>query len=299
MREYALDKAVDARRSAAADWLVLTKPGIVGLVLVSALAGLYLGERGVVSDLPLMVWTLVGVGLSTAGSAVLNNYIDRDIDPLMERTKTRALAAGTIAPASALAFGLLLVAASMAILLVAVNPLTAALTATAVVFYVVFYGMWLKRTTPLANQVGCVAGALPPVLGYTAATGVVNLEAAALFAIVTLWQQPHALSLSLKYREDYARAGVPVVAVALGVDATKRKIAWYTALLVPASLSPWLLGMAGTWYLAIAVAMGAYYLFLSGRFLASTRDKDMFLFFYSIIYLTAVFAALVVDMRVV
>jgi len=267
-------------------------------VLVSVIAGFYLGGRGVVEEVSLMVWTMAGVGLATAGSAVLNNYIDRDLDPLMERTRLRALAAGTIQPGAALVFGLLLVAASMAVLVIEVNTLTASLTAVAIVSYVVFYGMWMKRTTPYANQVGCIAGALPPVLGYAAATGTVNLESVALFALVTLWQQPHALSLSLKYRDEYARAGVPVVAVALGVGATKRRIALYTAMLVPVSAAPWLLGMTGAWYLAVALSMGSVYLFLSARFLASKRDRDMFLFFYSIIYLTVVFAAMVVNMTV-
>lgn len=296
MREYALDKAVPSSGTAA-DYLVLMKPGIVGLVLISTLAGIYLGGRGA-TELSVTMLALAGVGLATAGSAVLNNYIDRDIDRLMERTSSRALATGAISPGAALAMGFALVGLSMAILFGMVNTLTAVLTATAVFFYVVLYGMLMKRTTPLANQVGCVAGALPPVLGYAAATGTLNIEALSLFALVTFWQQPHALSLALKYKEDYARAGVPVVPVALGVEKTKAKIAMYTALLLPVSIVPWHLGMAGTTYLLTALPAGVLYLGLAVKFLRSRRDCDMFLFFYSVIYLTVVFTAMVVDMKV-
>ncbi|MFQ5464308.1 MAG: heme o synthase [Thermodesulfobacteriota bacterium] len=295
--EYAAHRA-EAFGGPVADYLILTKPGIVGLVLVSTLAGVYLGGRGMV-ELPLMLWTLAGVGLATAGSAMLNNYIDRDIDRLMPRTSSRALAAGTVRPALALASGVALVALSAALLALEVNVLTAALSAAAVFFYVVLYGMLMKRRTSWANQVGCVAGALPPVLGYAAATGTVPLEAVALFALVTFWQQPHALSLALKYRDEYAAAGIPVVPVALGVSRTKTRIALYTALLLPLSIVPYLLGMTGTVYLLAALPLGAFYLALAVRFLASKRSTDMFLFFYSIVYLTSVFTVMVADMRII
>ena len=305
MRSYALDKAV-TQRSLLADYLVLAKPGIVGLVLVSTLTGMYLGGAGggagggggAVLDMSLLFWTLAGVGLSTAGACVLNNFLDRDIDSLMERTSQRALPSGSIPPANALVAGTVLPALGLSILVTRVNLVTATLTFAAVITYVVLYGMFLKRTTHHANQVGGIAGALPPLMGYAAVTGTLTVEALVLFAIVTLWQQPHALSLALKYRDQYRGAGIPAVPVVKGVHSTKKKILAYTAALVPASFLPWALEMAGSLYLAAALASGAVYLGLGVRFLISRRDHSMFLFFYSVIYLTVLFTALVVDMRV-
>jgi protoheme IX farnesyltransferase len=294
MRDYALHTDV-AVRGGLRDYFVLAKPGIVALVLVSALTGIFLGSRGA-ADSALILMALLGIGTATAGAAVLNNYFDRDIDPLMERTSGRALAKGTIAPASALMLGSALVAASVPLLAIGVNPLTAGLTMLAVFTYVVLYGMVLKRRSPAANQIGGLSGALPPVLGYAAVTGSVGVEALILFAIVAIWQQPHALSLALKYRADYAKASIPVIPVAKGVPATKWRIFFYTVLLLPASAMPYLTGVAGQWYLATAIVAGLVYLALSTRFLASRRSCDMFLFFYSIVYLTLLFSSMVLDM---
>ena len=294
MRSYALDRSL-ADRSNLTDYIVLMKPAIVGLVLVSTLTGMYIGGRGAV-ELSVALWTLAGVGLATAGSAVLNNYIDRDIDRLMPRTSGRALAKGSIDAEYALIFGTLLVGLSMSILLNRVGVLTASLTAVAVFTYLVLYGLILKRRTPFANQIGGLAGALPPVLGLTAVTGALSVEALILFAIVALWQQPHALSLALKYRADYARASIPVIPVAKGVRATKLRIVLYTLMLVPVTAMLFLTGTAGLLYLATALVLGGGWLFLSIRFLRSERLCDMFLFFYSILYLTLVFSVLVFDM---
>jgi protoheme IX farnesyltransferase len=271
------------------------KPAIVGLVLVSTLTGMYIGGRGAV-ELSVALWTLAGVGLATAGAAVLNNYIDRDIDALMPRTAARALARGSIDAEYALILGTLMVGLSMSILLNRVGVLTALLTAVAVFIYVVLYAMILKRRTPLANQIGGLAGALPPVLGITAVTGALSVEALILFAIVALWQQPHALSLALKYRSDYAKASIPVIPVAKGVRATKLRILLYTSVLVPVSTLLFLTGMAGLFYLVTALVLGGVWFFLSLRFWRSKRQCDMFLFFYSILYLTLVFSVLVFDM---
>ncbi len=294
MRTYALDRSL-AGKNVLAEYLVLMKPAIVGLVLVSTLTGMYIGARGAVS-LNVALWTLLGVGLATAGSAVLNNYIDRDIDALMPRTSARALAKGSIDAEYALILGTLLVGLSMSVLLNRVGVLTALLTAVAVFTYVVLYAMILKRRTPFANQIGGLAGALPPVLGITAVTGTLSVEALALFAIVALWQQPHALSLALKYRADYARARIPVIPVAYGVGATKLRIVLYTLMLVPVSTVLFFTGMAGWFYLVTALVMGGAWLFLSLRFWRSGKQSDMFLFFFSILYLTIVFSVLVFNM---
>lgn len=295
MREYAIERALP-HKNILADYFVLMKPGIVALVVVSALTGMYLGSR-LQADLTVVFWAMVGIGLSTAASAVLNNYFDRDIDRLMERTASRALAAGTIAPGRALTFAVVLLGFALSLLLVRVNILTAVLTAGAVFIYVVLYGLILKRRSPMANQIGGLAGALPPVLGYAAVTGSINIEAVTLFLLVAIWQQPHALSLALKYRDQYRAAGVPVVPVAKGVRATKVRIFLYTLLLMPVSVLPWLHGMAGTLYLTSVLAAGALYIVLSARFLKSEEKFNMTLFFYSIIYLTALLLAMVVDMR--
>ena len=294
MRTYALPASI-ADRSILTEYVVLMKPAIVGLVLVSTLTGMYIGARGAV-ELSLALWTLAGVGLATAGSAVLNNYVDRDIDKLMPRTSGRALAKGSIEAEYALILGTLLVGLSMSVLLNRVGVLTASITALAVFTYVVLYAMILKRRTPFANQIGGLAGALPPVLGITAVTGTLSVEALVLFAIVALWQQPHALSLALKYRAEYARASIPVIPVALGVRAAKLRIVLYTLVLVPVSTILFFTGMAGLFYLVTALALGGGWVFLSLRFWRSERRCDMFLFFYSILYLTLVFSVLVFDM---
>ena len=293
MRGYAIGRAVPYR-SALSDYLMLTKPGIVALVLVSALTGMYMGGG---TDPGLIFWALTGIALATAASCVFNNYVDRDIDRLMERTSARPLALGTVPAGGALLEGVVLMGLSMSILITRVNAATTALTALASFIYVVVYGMALKRRTHLANQAGGISGALPPVMGYAAATGGVGLEVLALFAIVVLWQQPHALSLALKYRDQYRTAGVPAFPVVKGVLATKKRIAAYTAALLPVSMLPWWLGTAGTLYLLTAFAAGSAFLALGVRFLRSGRDSSMSIFFYSIIYLTVVFLAMVVDMR--
>lgn len=303
MREILLAGSI-GRSVSVRDYLLLFKPGIVGLVLVSTLTGLYLGSLragggGVdPSVLLLIFWTLSGVGLATAGAGALNNFFDRDIDSLMQRTASRALVTGVISPPTALMAGLLMVAGSMAILGVAVNPLTASITFIAVFVYVVLYAMVLKRRSSWANQVGGIAGALPPVIGIAAATGTIGVEAIVLFAIVALWQQPHALSLALKYRRDYEAAGVPAVPVAKGVNATKKRILLYTLLLLPVSLLPVYFSMAGRIYLAVGVTSGLLFIAFSAKFLLSARESSINHFFFTILYLTVLFTAMVLDMVV-
>ena len=293
MREQTIEGVLPLRASLT-DYITLVKPGIVGLVIVAALTGIYIGGQGAY-DLGLICWTLAGLGIATAGSALLNNVFDRDIDRLMERTSTRALAAGLVSPTKALLAGLALSGGGVAALALAVNGTTAFITAAAVIGYVFLYGVLLKRRSSFANQVGGLAGALPPVVGYAAITGGIDGTALLLFAIVAIWQQPHALSLALKYREDYGRASIPVIPVARGVKATKVRIVLYTLLLLPATALLFFHGTAGIVYLATALLLGTVYLLLGVRFLRSPRQCDMFLFFFSILYLTLLFTAMVVD----
>jgi len=278
-----------------AELFELAKPGIVGLTLVAALTGIYFGNHGVMPHWDLIIWTFLTLGLATAGSCMLNNYYDRDIDQHMRRTHSRALAAGRVPESLVLIAGLLLTLPSLALMAWVVNPLAALVTAVGVVGYVGVYTMWMKRSTPWANQFGGIAGAVPPMVGYAAVTGDLGAPAWILFAIMVVWQQPHALSLALKYREDYARAHVPVIPVACGVRATKVRIALYALALIPVAALPYAYDMAGVWYLAVSILLSTVFLLMGIRFLRSERDCDMRVFAYSIVYLIVLFVAMVLD----
>jgi len=283
------------RQAAVAELFELAKPGIVGLTLVAALTGIYFGNHGVMPHWNLIFWTFLTLGLATAGSCMLNNYYDRDIDQLMSRTRSRALASQAISERVVLYTALLLTILPIALMAWMVNPLTALVTAVGVVGYVGVYTMWMKRRTPWANQFGGIAGAVPPMVGYAAVTGDLGAPAWILFAIMVVWQQPHALSLALKYREDYARARVPVIPVACGVQATKVRIVAYALALIPVAILPYVFDMAGIWYLVISVVLSSMFLFMSVRFLRSERDCDMRVFAFSIVYLILLFGTLVID----
>lgn len=192
--------------------------------------------------------------------------------------------------------GILLVTVSVGFLFHTVNSMTAILTGAAAFGYVVLYTIILKRRSSCANQVGGIAGALPPVIGYVAVTQKIDLTALILFTICAVWQHPHALSIALKYRDQYDTAHIPVIPVAKGVDSTKKRIAIYTALLLLVSVAPYIYGIAGSVYLTLAIAAGIYYLGIAVKFMKSERCCDMFLFFYSIIYIVVVFAAMILDM---
>lgn len=282
-------------RSVISDYISLSKPGIVGLTLVAALTGIYFGNHGIMPDWTLIFWTFLTLGLATAGSCMLNNYYDRDIDRLMKRTSSRALAAGEVSERNVLIVSLLLAIPSLGLMAWMVNPLTALVTAVGVVGYVGVYTMWMKRTTPWANQFGGIAGAVPPMVGYAAVTGELAAPAWILFAIMVVWQQPHALSLALKYRDDYARANVPVIPVACGVQATKIRIALYTLALIPVAVLPYFFDMAGVLYLAAALVLSCVFVFMAVRFLRSDKDCDMRVFAYSIVYLILLFGTMVLD----
>ncbi len=277
------------------DLVELAKPGIVGLTLVAALTGIYFGSHGVLPDWHMIFWTFLTLGLATAGSCMLNNYYDRDIDRLMMRTRMRPLACGRASEHTILFVGLLLILPSLMLMGLTVNLLAAEVTAVGVIGYVGVYTMWLKRTSPWANQFGGIAGAVPPMVGYAAATGELAAPAWILFAIMVVWQQPHALSLALKYRSDYARAKVPVIPVACGVKATKIRIALYTFALIPVVALPYVYAMSGIYYLAVSLLLGAIFLFIAIRFLFSERACDMRVFAYSIIYLILLFGVMVID----
>lgn len=278
------------------DYIVLTKPGIVLLVLITTLTGMYFAQRGF-PDPWLVFWTLLGTGLASAGSVGLNQFFDRDIDALMERTRERPLPSGSINPKNALLFSLTLVALSVVVLSSMVNLLTAALALFASLFYVLVYTLALKRKSPLATEIGGVSGSMPPVIGYVAVKGAIGFEALILFLIMFLWQPPHFWVLAIKYAEDYRRAGIPTMPVAMGVEHTKIKTLVYTASLLPVSLLPSIQGLAGHVYFSFALVLSLLYLLLTLKFTFSKKPSSTFLFFYSVLYIALLFSVMVFDMR--
>ncbi len=277
------------------EYLLLTKPGVVMLVLITTLGGMYIGAKGNL-DPQLVPWTLIGTGLAAAGSAVLNMVFDRDIDKVMERTSERPLPKGTVNTQVAVVFGLGLILLSFIVLITFVNLLSAFLAMLASFSYVVIYTMLLKRRTPIATEIGGISGALPPVIGYAAATGQIDLKALVLFLIMFMWQPPHFWALAIKYKDDYRKAGVPTLPVSRGVFITKVKTLLYTASLLPLSVLPYVLGMVGHVYLVVASALSVVYILLTLKFLFSKREEGIKLFLFSIIYLSAIFGLFIVDL---
>ncbi len=244
-----------AARQRAADYLALTKPRVVMMVLVTTLVGYYLGADGAPSTLRLL-HALLGTALAAGGTLALNQYMERDLDGRMERTRHRPLPAGRLVPLEALALGLALLGAGLAWLQLAVNGPAMLVTAAIAVIYLALYTP-LKRVTSLCSLVGAVPGALPPVAGWAAARGDIGPEAWVLFAIMYLWQIPHTLAIGRLYRDDYARAGIRVLPV---LDADGSSTATHAVVnclaLLPVALLPTLLGMAGTVYFTTALLLG-------------------------------------------
>jgi protoheme IX farnesyltransferase len=278
------------------DFIALTKPRVMMLAIFTALVGL---SRAPVRLDPLTTLvTVLAIAAGAAASGVLNMWYDADIDAVMTRTAMRPISRGKISRFEALVFGLVLAGFAVAVLALATNLTAAALLAGTILFYVVVYTAWLKRSTPQNIVIGGAAGALPPVIGWAAATGSVGLEPLALFLIIFLWTPPHFWALALNRTDDYARAGVPMLPVVAGRAATTRQILIYSGLLALASELPWVLGFAGTIYGAIATICGALFLLLARRLNGSVeadRRAAHRLFVFSIVYLFALFAALLVD----
>jgi heme o synthase len=277
------------------DYIELMKPRVMSLVVFTALVGLVLAP---VPMHPVMAFTAllcIAVGAGAAGA--LNMWYDADIDARMVRTAARPIPAGRLARGEALAFGLTLAGFSVVVLGLLVNVFAALLLAVTIGFYVGIYTVWLKRLTPQNIVIGGAAGALPPVIGWAAATGGVAIEPMVLFLIVFLWTPPHFWALSLYRADDYARAGVPMLPVVAGATETRRQILRYTLVLAPVGVAPWLLGYAGAVYGTTAVlaggAMVALAIRVRGEARGHTAGKQMFGF--SILYLFLLFAMLLVD----
>jgi protoheme IX farnesyltransferase len=278
------------------DYLSLTKPRITLLVLLTTLAAMYLAAKGL-PDLALVFFTLLGTGLASASAAVLNCYIDREIDTRMERTRNRPLPAGRVKPEAALYFGIVLQILSFIALALYVNLLSALLALLANLSYVLVYTLWLKRTTPRCTEVGGIAGALPPMIGWVAVSNHIGLESLVLFAIMFLWQPPHFWALALFRTDEYRAAKIPMLPVVRGAGVTKNYIMGYSILMVLASLLLYLLNVVGLGYLVAATVIGLGFIVLAATNLRSsaTDRQAKQLFFYSMAYLTILFVAMVVD----
>jgi len=273
----------------------LTKPRIVVLLLITTVPAMVLADRGVPSPW-LILATLFGGTLSAGGANAINQFLDRDIDEIMLRTRRRPLPSRRIEPRNALLFGLELGVAGFAFLWATVNLLSAALATAAMAFYVLVYTIWLKRRSPQNIVIGGAAGAVPALVGWTAVTGRIGWPAVVLFLIVFVWTPPHFWALSIRYRRDYAAAGVPMLPVVAGEDETRRQILWYSVGLVGISLSLVPVAHMGFLYLVAAIVLGAR--FVSGALRLRRRPTPaaaMALFRYSLVYLAVLFAAVAVD----
>jgi protoheme IX farnesyltransferase len=279
----------------AADYVRLTKPRIISLLLVTTAGAMFVAAGGV-PDGWLFVWTMIGGYLAAGGANAINHYVDRDIDGRMSRTTERPVAAGRVAPGRALAFGAALGALSALVLGVFANWLAAALALVGLGLYVGVYTLWLKRTTVHNIVIGGSAGAVPPLVGWAAVTGDLGLSAWLLFAIVFYWTPPHFWALALVLERDYAAVGVPMLPVVRGEAETRRQILLWTLVMVAVSLLPVVSGAAGTLYLVAALTLGAVF---AGLALGLARQGGLAwaraTFHYSLAYLALIFVALVLD----
>ncbi len=278
------------------DYIALTKPRVMSLVVYTALVGLMVAPGGLDPFAGAVALLCIAAGAGAAGA--LNMWYDADIDALMARTAMRPIPSGRVSRSEALVFGLVLAICAVLSLGTFLNPGAAALLAFTIFFYVVVYTMWLKRRTPQNIVIGGAAGALPPVIGWVAAAGNVGLEPLVLFLIIFLWTPPHFWALSLNLAGEYSRAGVPMLPVVAGRAETKRQILLYSVLLAVVSLLPWALGFAGAIYGAAAAMLGAIMIFLSWHVRRSNdkeRQPARRLFVFSMLYLVLLFGVLLMD----
>lgn len=278
-------------------YISLTKPRIVELLLVTTVPAMVLAAGGLPS-LWLVAVVLAGGSLAAGAANALNCYIDRDIDQVMRRTSRRPLPTHTVAPRSALIFGLVLGAVSVTLMAAFTNPLATGMTLAAIIYYDVIYTIWLKRTTPQNTVWGGVCGAMPVLIGWAAVTGTLPLPAWVLFAVVFLWQPPHFYALAIKFKDDYARAGIPMLPVVASLRRVGLETVGYAWLTLAASLALWPLGMSPLYGLTALVVGGMFVReshLLYGRARRGEPLKPMRLFHWSTSYLTILFLAVAVD----
>ncbi|TLZ05886.1 MAG: protoheme IX farnesyltransferase [Gammaproteobacteria bacterium] len=276
-------------------YLELTKPRVVALVTFTAIVGTLLASPGA-PPLEALVWGNLGIALAAACAATLNQVLDRRIDEQMARTRARPLPSGQLTERQALAFAALLGVSSMGVLAFLVNLLTAGLTFLSLIGYAVVYTVWLKRATPQNIVIGGAAGAAPPVLGWAAVTDSIDPNALLLALIIFVWTPPHFWALAIARRDDYARAGIPMLPVTHGVAYTRLQVLLYTVLLVVVTLMPYLTRMSGLVYLAAALLLNAGFLYYALALKITAREElPLRVFRFSVTYLMWLFAALLVD----
>lgn len=277
------------------DYLALCKPKIVSLIIFTAVVGMFLSVPGMVPISPLIFGT-IGIGLAAASAAAINHVVDHRIDSIMARTMRRPLPKGNISIQGAIVFAFILATLSMIILTYFVNVLTAVLTAVSLIGYGFVYSMYLKRATPQNIVIGGIAGAAPPVLGWTAITGTLDPNSLLLLLIIFAWTPPHFWALAIYRRKDYANADIPMLPVTHGVEFTRLQILLYTIVLCIVTLLPFITYMSGTFYLTGAIALDAGFLYYAIKMQRDHSDRlAMQTFSYSIVYLMALFAFLLID----
>ena len=277
------------------DYVSLTKPRIISLLLLTTVATMFVADPAGPA-LSTILWTMLGGYLAAGGAGAINHYIERERDARMERTSKRPIASGRISPARGLIFGITLGVLATAQLALTVNVLAAALSAAGLLGYVFVYTLWLKPRTPQNIVLGGAAGAIPPLVGWAAATGELSAQALWPFAIVFFWTPPHFWALSLLIADDYAKTGVPMLPVVRGENATRRQILGYSGLLLLVSLGPVATGLLGTFYLVSALLLGAGFIALAAVLLRNpSRAAARRLYLSSLAYLALLFIAMAID----
>ncbi|PCI72169.1 MAG: protoheme IX farnesyltransferase [Gammaproteobacteria bacterium] len=280
------------------DYLELTKPKVVFLLLITAVVGMFMATPGMV-PLDILIVATIGIGFASGGAAVVNHIVDQKIDLIMARTHKRPVATGKISDKQAITFAAFLSISSLLTLYFYINPLTAVLTVFGLVGYAFVYTMYLKRATPQNIVIGGLSGAIPPLLGWTSVTGgsgEIHPHALLLVLIVFVWTPPHFWALAIFRRDEYAKANIPMLPVTHGIDFTKTNIILYTILLIFAGLLPYLVHMSGLIYLVSSTILGLIFLVYAIRLkLSDDRQLAMDTFKYSIQYLLLIFVALLVD----
>jgi protoheme IX farnesyltransferase len=275
------------------DYITLTKPKVQSLLLLTTITTMYVAGD---PSIGLVFLTCLGGALSAGGAGAINHAIDRDIDQLMNRTADRPVASGRVSVAAAIAFGSFLGLASFTLLSLTVNPLAAALSLSGLFGYVFVYTLWLKRTTPQNIVIGGAAGAVPPLVAWAAVTGGLDGTALYLFAIVFFWTPPHFWALSLLMKDDYAKAGIPMLPVVRGEDETRRQILLYTVLLYAVTQLPFCAGGFGTTYLVASMTLGAGFVYCAVRLLRSAdRRWALRTYLFSLSYLALLFISMPLD----
>jgi protoheme IX farnesyltransferase len=286
---------IAAGRTVISDYVEMTKPRVQSLLLFTTITTMYVAGD---PSLGLVALTCLGGALSAGGAGAINHALDRDIDAVMKRTANRPVASGRVSPRAAIVFGVLLGCASFALLSLTVNPLAAVLAMTGLLGYVLVYTVWLKRTTPQNIVIGGAAGAVPPLVAWAAVTGSLSGTAIYLFAIVFFWTPPHFWSLSLLMKDEYARAGVPMLPVVRGEAETRRQIVLYTVLLYAVTQLPFCAGAFGGGYLVASVALGAIFIALTLLlYRRADRRSALRSYLFSLAYLALLFGAMVADAR--